>query len=223
MRQMMATICVLAALGAPGFAQTDSVTDAVTNAVTGSLTEAWQDLRDRCADAVLSGEMLNVAGLDARLPDFFFDVVEDDLFFGPRIELSFTAPGRRTVPTGVWGTDGGPFELWLTEYPTRAGFRAICEVRGAPGTALAAEDIAAVRAAFQAVDADEQTVSREGLTAFRLTEKNARGCPVVTSFSTRSEFRSTVSEAAGHPDCGGPSLATDVITPHGVLPPSAGG
>ena len=104
----MATICVLGALGAPGFAQTDSVTDAETNTVTGSLTEAWQDLRDRCADAVLSGEMLNVAGLDARLPDFFFDVVEDDLFFGPRIELSFTAPGRRTVPTGVWGTPPAP-------------------------------------------------------------------------------------------------------------------
>lgn len=215
MRQVLATISVLAALSTPASAATDTVTV--------SITGAWQDLQDRCMVAVLSGEKLNVAGLQGRLPNVFYDVIEDDLFFGGRVERQFTAPGKRTVPTGVWGTAGGPFELWLTEYPTRAGFRAICEVREARGTDVPAQEIAALQAAFDTVEGEAVQVAREGLTAYRLTPENPRGCPVVTSISTRSAFRSTVSEAAGHPDCGGPSLASDVITPHGVLPPKAGG
>ncbi len=215
MKQALAMMGVLALFGAPVMAQTEAQTEAVT--------DAWQDLQDRCTAAVLSGDALNVAGLEDRLPDVFYDVVPDDLFFGPRVELKFTAPGRRTVPTGVWGTRDGPFELWLTEYPTAAGFRAICEVRAARGTTIAPAEIAALRSAFETVDAAERTVSRADLIAYRMHEENARGCPVVTSFSTQPGLRSTVSEAAGRPDCGGPSLATDVITPHGVLPPTAGG
>ena len=180
-------------------------------------TGDWQDLQDRCATAVLNGEKLDVADLDDRLPDIFFDVIESDLL-GPRGEVKFSALGGRTVPTGVWGTDGGAFELWLIEYPTRAGFRAICEVRQARGEMIEREDVAALRAAVGEVDAEEIDVSREGLTAFRLTDENARGCPVVTSFSAGAALRSSVSEAAGAPDCGGPSHAGAVITPHGVLP-----
>lgn len=177
----------------------------------------WQDLQDRCATAVLAGEKLNVDGLEDRLPDFLFDVVEDELL-GPRVEPDFAGPGGRTVPTGVWGTQGGSFELWLIEYPTRAGFRAICEVREARGTVMSEGSVAMINETFAEQDAPRIEVTRPGLSAFRLTEANARGCPVVTSFSSRGGLRSTVSEAAGAPHCGGPSLASDVITPHGILP-----
>jgi hypothetical protein len=172
--------------------------------------------------AVLQGKKLNVTGLEDRLPDIRFDVVEDELL-GPRVELEFSGPGGRTIPTGVWGTEGGQFEIWLIEYPTRAGFRAICEVREARGTTVSREDIVALQQTFATTDAEEIDVSREGLTAFRLAAENPRGCPVVTSFSAHSTLRSSVSEAAGAPDCGGPSLASGVITPHGVLPSNAEG
>ncbi|MEL7012967.1 MAG: hypothetical protein AAFO72_06770 [Pseudomonadota bacterium] len=216
MRHALATISVVAALGAPAFAETSDVSDPVTG--------AWQDLQDRCMAAVLSGKKLNVAGLQNRRPNVFYDVIEDDLFFGGRVERQYIAPNKRTVPIGVWGTAEGRFELWLTEYPTRAGFRAICEVRQARGTDdVSSEEIAALQTAFDAVEGDAMQVAREGLTAYRLTPENPRGCPVVTSISTQYAFRSTVSETADDPDCGGPSLATDVITPHGVLPPRSGG
>lgn len=186
-----------------------------------AVTEDWKDLQDRCATAVLSGERLNVAGLQDRLPDFLFDVVESDIL-GPRVELNFSGPTGRTVPTGVWGTQKGPFELWLIEYPTRAGFRAICEVRQARGATLSSKDVAALKAAFETADGDAIEVSRAGLTAYWLTKANPRGCPVVTRLSTQVGLRSAVSEAAGVPTCGGPSLASGVITPHGVLPSEAG-
>lgn len=184
----------------------------------------WHDLRERCEASVLTGEKLNLAGLEDRLPDVFFDVVDDTDLLGPRVELGFSGPRTRTVPTGVWGARGGAFELWLTEYPTRAGFRAICEVREARGYRVSQEETAALRDAFEAEQqgAESIAVSNENLTAFRLNEGNPRGCPVVTSFSSET-LRATVSEAAGHPNCGGPSLASGVITPHGILPPKAGG
>ncbi|MEM6587415.1 MAG: hypothetical protein AAF641_03125 [Pseudomonadota bacterium] len=184
-------------------------------------TGDWQDLQDRCEVAVLGGEKLNVVGLDDRLPDILFDVVESDLL-GPRVEVEFSALGGRTVPTGVWGTKDGAFELWLIEYPTRAGFRAICEVRQARGQVIGSEAVAALEATFKEVEAPRIDVSRDELTAFRLTDENPRGCPVVTSFSAGSALRSSVSEAVGVPDCGGPSLAGRVITPHGILPGSEG-
>ncbi|MEO0772121.1 MAG: hypothetical protein AAFZ04_02955 [Pseudomonadota bacterium] len=180
-------------------------------------TGDWQDLQDRCEVAVLNGEKLNVAGLDDRLPDILFDVVESDLL-GPRVEVEFSALGGRTVPTGVWGTEDGAFELWLIEYPTRAGFRAICEVRQARGVTIGEEAMAQLSDSFDQVDAEKIYVQRDGLTAYRLSEENARGCVVVTSLSTHSRVRSSVSEAADAPECGGPSLASGVITPHGILP-----
>ncbi len=186
-----------------------------------AVTGDWQDLQDRCEVAVLQGEKLNVAGLDDRLPDILFDVVESDLL-GPRVEIEFSALGGRTVPTGVWGTEDGAFELWLIEYPTRAGFRAICEVRQARDVTVDEEALAQLSASFDQMDAEKINVSREGLRAFRLSGENARGCPVVTSLSTHSQFRSSVSEAAGVPECGGPSLASGVITPHGILPKGEG-
>lgn len=202
-----ATLCaVTMAFGAPALADAD----------------AWSDLQKRCAKAVLHGERLDVSGLEDRLPDFLFDLVEDDLL-GPRVEPKFSGPGGRTVPTGVWGVPDGAFELWLIEYPTQAGFRAICEVRTARGFNLDPETVAEVKTAFEREEADPIHVSRAGLVAYRLTDENARGCAVVTSLSTDGKLRSTVSEAAGMPQCGGPSLASGVITPHGVLPPKAGG
>ncbi|MEL7281894.1 MAG: hypothetical protein AAFY35_17155 [Pseudomonadota bacterium] len=186
-----------------------------------AVTAEWQDLQDRCAAAVLNGERLNVAGLEDRLPDFLFDLVEDDLL-GPRVEPKFSGPGGRTVPTGVWGKAGGAFELWLIEYPTQAGFRAICEVRQARGVSLDQADLAQVTDRFAQTDAQEITVSTEGLRAFRLIDENARGCPVVTSLATHSKLRSSVSEAAAVPHCGGPSLGSAVITPHGILPEVGG-
>ncbi|MEO0371263.1 MAG: hypothetical protein AAF231_07390 [Pseudomonadota bacterium] len=201
MRQAFAIIAIFAALSLPATA----------------VTEDWQDLQDRCQAAVLHGEKLNVAGLDDRLPDILFDVVESDLL-GPRVEIEFSALGGRTVPTGVWGTDGGSFELWLIEYPTRAGFRAICEVRQVRGVTMDQEALAQLATSFEQVDAEKINVSRDGLKAFRLSGENARGCVVVTSLSTHSRVRSSVSEAAGVPECGGPSVASEVITPHGVFP-----
>ncbi|MEO0752498.1 MAG: hypothetical protein AAFY25_11920 [Pseudomonadota bacterium] len=200
MRQAFAIFGIFAALATPVWAVTDE----------------WQDLQDRCTEAVMAGEKLNVAGLEDRLPDFLFDLVEDDLL-GPRVEPNFSGPGGRTVPTGVWGTDGGAFEMWLIEYPTQAGFRAICEVREARGGTLAHTDLAYLTQVFARLDAEKINVSTQGLMAFRLSAENARGCPVVTSLSTHSRLRSSVSEAAGVPECGGPSLARDVITPHGIL------
>ncbi|MEM7597888.1 MAG: hypothetical protein AAF382_09330 [Pseudomonadota bacterium] len=205
MKQPFAILGVSALLAAPALAG----------------TAEWQDLQDRCAAAVMSGDRLDVAGLDDRFPDFLFDLVEDDLL-GPRVEPNFAGPGGRTVPTGVWGKAGGAFELWLIEYPTRAGFRAICEVRQARGATLNQEDLAQVSVIFRQSDADEIEVSTEGLWAFRLTDENARGCPVVTSLATHARFRSSVSEAAGVSECGGPSLGSAVITPHGILPEVGG-
>ncbi|MEM7734110.1 MAG: hypothetical protein AAF280_15190 [Pseudomonadota bacterium] len=205
MKHALAIIGVSAGLALPAMAATGD----------------WQDLQDRCEVAVLNGEKLNVKGLDDRLPDILFDVVESDLL-GPRVEVEFSALGGRTVPTGVWGAEDGAFELWLIEYPTQAGFRAICEVRQARGVTMDDVALAQLTASFDQVDAEKINVSRDGLRAFRLSDENARGCPVVTSLSTHSRVRSSVSEAAGAPDCGGPSLASGVITPHGILPKGAG-
>lgn len=196
----------------------------------GALEQEWSDLHGRCLSAVTQGERLNVAGLEDRLPNFTGDMIEQDPF-GYRLEIEPLGPGGRTLPAGVWAAEGGRLELWLLEYPTQAGFRAICEVRNGRGTADVTEaEAAQLRARF--LD-DVTSAAHEALvtdaprmSAFRFAEVNPRGCPVVTSFSVDAAagyFRSSVSEAAGAPDCGGPSLARNLITPHGVMPRAAQG
>ena len=196
-------------------------------AAPGAALEAeWRDLHSRCAAAVLAGARLDVQGLEDRLPNFQFDITEDENF-GSRIDIDpLGTPGGRTIPTGVWGAQEGRLEMWLIEYPTRVGFRAICEVRPGRGAAtvtlpeaMLLQDVFVETAEQAGLSAIK--VSNPGLRAFRFAQSNPRGCSVVSSMSAKSgrlDLRSSVSELAGAPNCGGPSLASRVITPHGMQP-----
>ena len=194
-----------------------------------ALSAEWEDLHGRCFDAVTAGERLDLSGLEDRLPSFEALIVEDPVL-GERVDLRVLRSGGRTVPVGIWGAPGGAFEMHLLEYPTRAGFRAICEVRTARVAGLKLDQSigAALRDLFDDTAAergDEPLVLRQPsrMAAYRGDPANPRECAVVTSFATDEGgyLRSSVSEAAGTPDCGGPSLATFRITPHGVLPPTS--
>ncbi|MEM9349539.1 MAG: hypothetical protein AAGA47_04710 [Pseudomonadota bacterium] len=198
-------------------------------ALASALQAEWEDLHTRCFEAVTTGERLNLAGLEDRLPSFEARIVEDPVL-GQRTEFHVLRSGGRTVPVGIWGPPGGALEMRLLEYPTRAGFRAICEVRAARiGAPLIQQPhIDALRATFEATAmarGDEPLELRRPLrmTAYTVDPANPRDCAVVASFSTGEDgyLRSSVSEAAGAPDCGGPSLVTFLITPHGVVPPAA--
>jgi hypothetical protein len=139
-------------------------------------------------------------------------------------------PGGGAVPR-VWLGQGGRFELRVTEYPTRGGFRAACEIRlarGAPPLAAAEAEavVAAWRAAAAAMPGLGPTVPktlrpREGVTrlAVDATARNPRGCAIVASLTWdagRGTLRSAIAETAGVPGCGGRSRTGPAITPHGT-------
>jgi len=195
-----------------------------------ALEAEWADLFERCDEAVANGDHLNVAGLEERLPNFTGALIEQEPY-GYRLELEPTGPGGRALPSGIWADEGGRLEMWLLEYPTRAGFRAICEVRNGRGAVGVTEaEASTLRDLFlersKTAQRYEVATDNPRIAAFQFEEHNARGCPIITSFSADAEsgyLRSSVSEAAGAPNCGGPSLARDLITPHGVAPPKVQG
>jgi hypothetical protein len=195
-----------------------------------ALESEWSDLHERCMTSVTKGERLNVTGLQERLPNVTVDIIDQEPF-GQRLEFDPLGPGGRTLPTSVWAAKDGRLEMWLIEYPTRAGFRAICEVRQGRGTVGVTEaEASQLRELFienlRSTAHSEVPTDTPSLSAFQLDQVNARGCPVITSFSADAEtgyFRTSVSEAIGAADCGGASLGRNLITPHGVVPPTAQG
>ena len=109
------------------------------------------------------------------------------------------APARigRAAPA-EWGAPGGRLRLRVIEYPARPGTRAICEVTTRPGIRVAVSDAAPIRTAFDALPAP--------------ATPNPRGCPVVTGYKHHPAtgiLRTSVSEGAGDPTCGGASLIGD--------------
>lgn len=195
-----------------------------TPAAASDVVAEWRDLHGRCQQAVATGAMLDVSGLDARDPTSIADVVEEPPF-GVRIDYDALRTSARTAPTGIWGASGGRFEMTLIEFVTRPGVRAICEVGVAREVAtLGAGEAKKIPGAFRdmraaetvagtfeakAFDADAGTV-RDGMT---LAEANPRGCPVVVSLTSGpGYFRTSAAERAGVPECGGPSLAKGGLT-----------
>ncbi|TFL18993.1 hypothetical protein [Jannaschia formosa] len=187
-----------------------------TSAAAADLTSEWRDLQARCGAAVARGAALDLSGLRERAPDFAYN---RDVTDGTRRYLAPGAAtvGGRLVPRNFEAPDGA-LRLRLIEYRTRPGTRAICEI--VPRRALTGDEARTLldayrdmmRAALAQGDwqrADlrsDATVIREGMTA---TEPNARACPVIASVTVRpaeGDFRSSVSEMAGAPECGGASL-----------------
>jgi hypothetical protein len=169
------------------------------------------------------GAALDLSGLRERAPDFTVDRRVTD---GNR---SYVAPGAATVggrivPRNFEAPDGA-LRLRLIEYQTRPGTRAICEI--IPRRTLTRSETDAVLAAHREMQAaaldqggweeadlrSNAITLREGMTT---TDPNARACPVIASLTLRpadGSFRSAVSEMAGAPGCGGPSLLTHLARP----------
>ena len=176
----------------------------------------WRDLQARCGAAVARGAGLDLSGLREAAPEFTYDRRVTD---GTRRYLAPNAAtvGGRIVPR-VFERPEGALRLRLIEHPTRPGTRAICEV--VPRGALDPNAAGALLDAFRAMKGSaleqggwqdktlrsDATVTREGMVT---TAPNVRGCPVIAQITVRADqgdVRSSVSEMAGAPGCGGPSL-----------------
>ena len=195
------------------------------------VTAEWRDLHLRCQAAVEGAEMLDISGLEDRNPTLIADIV-DEAPFGLRIDFDVLRTSARTIPTGIWASPDGRFEVTLLEFTTRPGTRALCETRvardAAPLTPAEADAIltevrrmeaeAIADGTHEAADFEARSgVTRIGMTR---TGPNPRGCPVVVSATfdpARDYFRTSTAERAGVPACGGPSLAKGGLT----SPPSA--
>ncbi|WP_298429274.1 hypothetical protein [uncultured Jannaschia sp.] len=176
----------------------------------------WRDLQARCGAAVVRGAALDLSGLRERAPDVAYNRRVTD---GTR---SYVAPGVATVGgrlvPRIFEAPDGALRMRLIEHRTRPGTRAICEITARRTLTRAEAD--ALLAAFRDMRASglavggwearalrsDATVTREGMVT---TEPNARGCPVIAQMTLRAgegQIRSSVSEMAGAPGCGGPSL-----------------
>ncbi|WP_109565645.1 hypothetical protein [Jannaschia seohaensis] len=180
------------------------------------LATEWRDLQARCGAAIVRGAALDLSGLRERAPDFAYN---RDVTDGTR---RYVAPGAATVggrlvPRNFEAPDGA-LRMRLIEHRTRPGTRAICEI--VPRRALSREEADTLLAAYREMKRaaleqggwqetplrSDATVTREGMVT---TAPNARDCPVIAQITVRAaegDVRSSVSEMAGAPDCGGPSL-----------------
>ena len=157
----------------------------------------------RRAPIALEDEDRPFVGTDARDPGNLGVPPRDLTDPEPGSDLRITrfdrAPARigRAAPA-EWGAPGGRLRLRVIEYPARPGTRAICEVTTRPGIRVAVSDAAPIRTAFDALPAP--------------ATPNPRGCPVVTGYKHHPAtgiLRTSVSEGAGDPTCGGASLIGD--------------
>lgn len=175
----------------------------------------------RCGAAVVRGAALDLSGLRERAPDF---VTSRRVTDGNR---RYVAPGAATVVGRLiprnFERDDGVLRMRLIEHRTQPGTRAICEI--VPRRDLSPAEADVLLDAFRAMKASalaqggwqdrpltsDETVTREGMTTL---EPNARGCPVIAQITVRDDsVRSSVSEMAGAPDCGGPSLLDHLARP----------
>ncbi|MEM8848903.1 MAG: hypothetical protein AAGE03_02600 [Pseudomonadota bacterium] len=174
-----------------------------------AVTEEWRDLYGRCERAILDDVPIDGRDLRQRPPPFLIDDAVNPLL-GRFTVLDPLRTSLNIVPAGIWLHPDGRFEMRVLEFPTRPGTRAICEIipaRLAPD--LTTREAAAILAAFRARDwARFDTIRAEPTRDIRrAAEPNGRGCPVVTSVTWEDGFfRSTISEGAGVPSCGGLSL-----------------
>ena len=178
--------------------------------------DEWRDLHRRCAEAVRTGDALDIEGLEERPPTLIADIVPEPPF-GVRLEYDVLRTSQRLAPRGIWAQPDGRFEMQILDYPTRAGSRSICEVSVARDAApLTDAEAAPILDAFrdlrrQAVLEEAATEEDDGRDRLRTeaVAPNPRGCPVIASVTYTPEddfFRSSVAEGPGAPDCGGVSL-----------------
>jgi hypothetical protein len=183
----------------------------------------WRDLQARCGGAVARGAELDLSGLRERAPDFVTTrrpLGDGIVLYAPEA----ATVGGRIVPR-VFDRPEGALRLRLIEHATRPGTRAICEV--VPGRDLTRAEADTLLGAYRAMErtaleeggwedrplASDATVTRDGMVT---AAPNARGCPVIAQITVRAargEVRSSVSEMAGAPGCGGPSLLEHLARP----------